>query len=339
MFFKVNEIYLLTGDSPLDYKLYPVSEKIGCPAPLTLDTAEVGLELGESVARNIAMFVSSSGPMIYDGATLAPLKGLDNFFDPNDPISVNFDALDTARGWFDSTYREYNILLPVGAGQTELNYWLVYDVVRKKWFQKDTDVAQDVQCGFGTSDSNGDQQVYAGTTVGQMYKLENGPNWDGDTITNIVRTGDFFPSENEWDITRIRRIKFSAVRLLETDASVDFYYYRDTSNASSEGIRFIDVTSGLANSGTAGVSFIDGAPSLMDSATEGVYWTDPATASLDLTLSSGLYRLMRTTKQLNKTGWCHSFEFVFSSLTTVKGMQPVMWGYQWDRVRKDHYDL
>jgi len=55
--FKVNELYLLIGDGPLDYRIFPISFTIGCPAPNTLATAEVGFELSEDVARNIAMWV------------------------------------------------------------------------------------------------------------------------------------------------------------------------------------------------------------------------------------------------------------------------------------------
>jgi len=338
VFFKVNEIYLLTGDSPLDYKIYPVSRKIGCPAPLTIDTAEVGLELGEKVARNVALFVSNSGPMMYDGATLAPIRGIDNYFDPNEVISVNFDELDSARGWFDGTYREWNILLPVGTGQTSLNYWLVYDLVRKKWFQKDTGVALDVQCGFSAADSNGDQHVYAGTTTGQMYQLENGPSWDGTEITNQVQTGDFFPSENEWDITRIRRIKFSAKRVTEAGASVEFYYYGDTDDDGGLAVRFTDISGGLATSTAAGVSYVDVTAAKANSGSAGVTWNSQPATTLDLSITSGLNRLMRSTQALNATGWAHSFRFQFSSATTNKGMQPIMWGYQWEFVRKDHSD-
>jgi hypothetical protein len=337
--FKVNEIYLLTGDSPLDYQLYPVSQKIGCPAPLTLDTAEVGYEVGEEVARNVAIFISNSGPMMYDGATLAPIRGLDKYFDPNESISVNFDYLNIARGWFDQTYREYNVLLPTGESQTTLNTWLVYDLVRKKWFQKDVGTADKIQCGFSVSASNGDQYIYAGSLVGSMYQLENGANWNGANITNEVQSGDFFPSKNEWDITRMRRLKFVAKRVTESGATVKFFYYADTDDDGGVAARFIDVTTGLAVSGTAGTSFVDVTAAMANSGLAGVSFVNPATQTVSLAITSGLNRLMRSTTALNQTAWAHSFRFTFTSNQTLKGMQPIMWGYQWEFVRKDEVDV
>lgn len=336
--FKVNEIYLLMGDSPIDYQVFPVSQKIGCPAPLSLDTAEVGVELGENVARNVAMFVSNSGPMMYDGATLAPIRGLDKFFDPNESTSVNFDYLDIARGWYDSTYREYNILLPVGESQTTLNYWLCYDIVRKKWFQKDTGVGDDIQCGINVVDSNGDSHVYGGSNSGTMYQLENGASWSGTAIQNEVQTGDFFPSENEWDITRIRRLKFSAKRLTESGASVEYYYYGNTDQESGLSVRFQNVTATMSNGGNAGVSFVNVTSTLANSSNAGVSWSSEPPRTIALTSLSEGDRLMRSTISLDNTGWAHSFRFVFSSSSTLKGLQPIMWGFQWELVRKDHND-
>ena len=336
--FKNNEIYLLTGDSPLDYQLYPVSQKIGCPAPLSLDTAEIGTELGEAVARNVALFVSNQGPMMYDGATLSRIDGLDIYFDPNESVSVNFDYLDTAIGWFDSTYREYNILLPTGSSTT-LNSWFAYDIVRKKWYQKDTGVADKAQCGFPVVASDGNAYIYAGSLNGYMYHLENGANFAGTPITNEVQTGDFFPSQNEWDITRIRRLKFSAKRVVETDANVEFYYYGNTDDDGGLSVRFQDTTTTLANSGAAGLTFVDVTATLANSGDAGVSWSSQVAQLLDLSITSGLNRLMRKTEPLNQTGWCHSFKFLFTSSETQKGMQPIMWGIQWEYVRKDHNDI
>jgi hypothetical protein len=239
--FKANELYLLTGDSPLDFKLFPVSKKIGCPCPGTLDTAEVGFQLGEEVARNVALFVSNAGPMMYDGATLAPIAGIDNYFDPNESVSVNFDYIDKAQGWFDSTYREYNILLPIGASQVSLNYWLVYDIVRKKWFQKDTNTGEPVQCGWSVTETAGDQKTYGGLLTGNIVQLENGANWAGSPIVNTVQTGDFFPTGNEWDITRMRRLKFSAKRVTEADANVKFFYYGGTNDDGGLSVSWVDI--------------------------------------------------------------------------------------------------
>jgi len=337
--FKVNELYLLTGDGPLDYRIFPISFTIGCPAPNTLATAEVGFELSEDVARNIAMWVSNAGPMMFDGAVLKPMEGIEKYFDPNESISVNFDYLDIAQGWFDSTYKEYNILLPTGVSQTTLNTWLVYDIVRKKWFQKDVGTGNPIQCAFSTTASNGNQYMYAGSLVGTLYQLENGASWTGASIVNTIQTGDFFPSKNEWDITRVRRLKFVSKRVTESGATVDFYYTSDTDDSGGLSVTYRDVSTILSNSGNAGVSFVDVTSALADSGNAGVIYTSQAANTLDLSVTSGLNRIIRSTLSMNQTAWCHSFKFEFTSSQTEKGMVPIMWGIQFEVVRKDHEDL
>jgi len=337
--FKVNELYLLTGDGPLDYRIFPISFTIGCPAPNTLATAEVGFELSEDVARNIAMWVSNAGPMMFDGAVLKPMEGIEKYFDPNESVSVNFDYLDIAQGWFDSTYKEYNILLPTGVSQTTLNTWLVYDIVRKKWFQKDVGTGNPIQCAFSTTASNGNQYMYAGSLVGTLYQLENEASWSGANIINTVQTGDFFPSKNEWDITRIRRLKFVSKRVTESGATVDFYYTSNTDDSGGLSVTYRDVSATLSNSGNTGVSFVDVTSTLADSGNAGVIYTSQAASTLDLSVTSGLNRIIRSTLSMNQTAWCHSFKFEFTSSQTEKGMVPIMWGVNYEIVRKDHEDL
>ena len=337
--YKVNELYLLTGDSPLDYRIFPISFTIGCPAPDTLATAEVGFELSEDVARNVSMWVSNAGPMMFDGAVLKPMAGIEDYFDPNESISVNFDYLDTAQGWFDGTYNEYNILLPTGENQTTLNTWLVYDIVRKKWYQKDVGTGDTIQCGFPVTASNGDQYIYGGSLVGTMFRLENGPSWAGSDITNTVQTGDFFPSGNEWDITRIRRLKFSAKRVTESDAQVNFYYLADTDDGGGLNVTFRDVLNTVSNGDNEGVLFTNVTAAMANSGQAGVQWISQSAQTLDLSITSGFNRLMRNTLSLNQTAWCHSFKFEFTSSEIEKGMQPVMWGIVFEFVRKDYEDL
>ncbi|MFA9409432.1 MAG: hypothetical protein ACERKJ_11455, partial [Candidatus Dadabacteria bacterium] len=144
---KNNEVWLMIGDSPIDYKLYPISFRIGCPAPGTLCTAEVGFEVGERIERNVAMWVSHQGPVMFDGAIIHPVKGIEKYFDPNESNSINFDYFNTSQAWFDSTNNEWNIKLPTGSS-TSLNKWFVYDVRKQRWFEKDVNLGQDIICGI-----------------------------------------------------------------------------------------------------------------------------------------------------------------------------------------------
>lgn len=322
--FKNNEVWLMTGDSPLDYKLYPISFRLGCPAPYTLTTAEVGFEIGENVERNVAMWVSHQGPLLFDGAIIHPLVGIEKFFDPNESDSVNFTYLKDAYGWLDSTYHEWNILLPTGTSTT-LNKWLVYDIRRRKWYEKDTGTASDVICGIPAIATTGRQYVYAGSNSGYLYQLESGTSWDGTAITYIITTGDFFPTGNQWDVTLIRRLKLVTSALTESGATVRIYYYKDTNTDSGTTLEWDDDD----------VVWKDVTATMTDSGGAGVAWYEITRYSLDMSIPLGSSRLIKTTKALNKTGWSHAFKFEFSSDSTSK-YTPVMWGYEWRLVRRDH---
>lgn len=321
---KSNEVWLMTGDSPLDYELFPISFRIGCPAPKTLTTAEVGFAIGENVERNVSMWISHQGPIMFDGAILHPLVGIENFFDPNESDSINFDYLSIAQSWFDSTYNEWNVLLPTGSSTT-LNKWLVYDMRRRKWYQKDTNLGQPIYCGINAIATSGDQYVYGGSSIGHLYQLESGTSWDGSPITYTVTPGDFFPTKNQWDITLLRRLKLVTERLTETGASVNIYYYKNTNRNTGlsvawedDDIDWLDVTTAMTNSGEVGVA-----------------WYSPPAILLNMDADVGNARLVKTTKAMNETAWAHTLSFVFTSDESSK-YTPVMWGYEWLPVRRDH---
>ena len=109
---KHNEVYILVGDTPDEFTIYPVAKTIGCIAPLSLATVEVGIDLGGGLTRNIAIWLSHSGPVMFDGAILVPVNGIECYFDPTDSRYVKFSLMSKAVGWVDSNYKEYNIVIP-----------------------------------------------------------------------------------------------------------------------------------------------------------------------------------------------------------------------------------
>ena len=339
---KDTEVFLMVGESPLDFTIYPVSQTVGCPAPHTLATAEVGLEIGQGLTRNVAIWLSHYGPMMFDGAVLSPLTGINNYFDPNEIEYIEWDSIHLARGWVDQTYKEYNLLLPSTEGQTDNNLWLVYDLLRKKWFRKDTGTTEFPQAAWNVMDPNtGEQSVYGGVDIGKMIHIEKGTSWgatyadatSGNGITQTLRTGDFFPSNNIWDETRIRKFKIICKKIPSSitveSHNLNINYYSDAANDAANVI-FQDSE---ASSGVY-VDFHD-----MDVDSDGVYetqWISAAAAVLDLSLSVGLDRVVRLIKDMNDTGWAHSFEFEVTTNDVNKGWQPIVWGLQYRIERKDN---
>jgi len=331
---KNNEVWLMVGDTPVDYKLFPISFGIGCPAPGTLCTAEVGFKIGEDVERNVAMWVSHQGPVMFDGAIIHPIKGIETFFDPNETNSINFDYFNTSQAWFDSTKNEWNILIPI-ATSTSLNKWLVYDVRRQKWFEKDTNVGTPITCGIQSIATTGDQYIYGGAADGRIYELETGASWNGSDITYSVKVGDVFPTGNQWDKTLLRRLKLVTKLLSESGASLDLYYSGDTSSGGGLTADFTDVTANISYNGNAGGAFVDVTSSVSNTSTEGVSFVSAPADTLDMSVGEGLNRTVRITKDMNQISWCHSFRFAFTSSSSNKGFQPLMWGMQSQNIRID----
>ena len=313
---KTGETYILSGSGPEDYQIYPISYTVGCPAPLTLATAETGFEMAKDVTRNVAIWLSYAGPVIFDGAVLKPILGISNYFDPNEPEVINFDKIDIASGWYDPTYREYNLLIPSGSGQTTNNVWLVYDMVRGRWFQKDTGQGERVQVGFPVQDTSGTKYIYGGIDTGKTVRLEYGTSWGGSGITQRVKTGDWWPTESIWDMTRLRRVKVIAKRITE-DHTLAVRYYRDTNEAEGSEFTWTD---------WSGFEWID---------TEDFEWKSEQLLTLSLAIDSGVNRLTRVTDPLNLLGWSHGFGFEVTTSDTVKAFQPIGWGVEYQIVRKD----
>lgn len=198
--FKANEIYSMTGDGPDTFQIDKISDTMGCPAPFTLCTAEVGYEMLEAeVKRSMAMWLSSSGPLACDAGLLNPIPGIDRYFDPQDSLYVGASEIKEAFAWFDNAYKEWNLRVA--------DYWFVYDFIRRKWYRKDTGSSEMIEYAIPVTDLYGNYYVYAGIDTGYLMRLEDGGTWDGESIQHIARTGDFYPSDSPWHISIMDRIK------------------------------------------------------------------------------------------------------------------------------------
>ena len=304
---KNNETYVLQGDGPEDFTIHRVSTNIGCPAPLTLASVEVAYSVAEELKRNMLFWLSHAGPYSFDGQVLEPIAGVNKYFDPNDDDCINFDEIERSRGWYDSTNQEYNLQIPSGAGQATNNIWLVYNLIKKKWFRKDTGGKSFPQVAFPVTSTTGNKYVYGGIDSGYMMRLENGNSWDGGVIEQVVETGDFWPTNNIWDLTRIRQIKFVARRISETHSLIINHDSDTDQSLGMDGIWMATDDSEFADS-------------------EDCEWVDAALATVEMSLSGSVSRVIRDTVQDNLFGWTHRFQFLIQTDETTKGIQPLGWG-------------
>ncbi len=276
--------------------------------------------------------------MMFDGAVLSPLTGINNYFDPNEDEYIEWDNIDKARGWVDQTYKEYNLLLPSSSGQSTNNLWLVYDLLRKKWFRKDTGTGAFPQSAWNMMDPDtGEQFVYGGIDTGYMIHMENGTSWNctysdatsGADIVNKLRTGDFWPNNNIWDQTLLRKLKVICKKVSGSDHYLYINYYGEAANDAANVI--------FQDSNAASGVYVDFED--LDSDGDNVnetQWQSATAAVMNLSLDVGLDRVIRLIKDMNEIGWAHSFEFEVSSNDITKGLQPIIWGLQYRVERKDN---
>ena len=240
LLFKANELYAMSGDGPESFKIDTISENVGCPAPFSITSAEIGYEMvKDELQRNVVMWLSSTGPYLFDGSVLMPMRGIENFFDQNDTNYVGIANIADAFGWYDPNYREWN--LRVG------DYWFAYDFLRRRWYQRDTGTTELPQCAFQVTDTNGAKHVFAGMDDGYMRRMEYSNSWDGTAIAQEVETGDFYLDNDAWHQTILRRLKLVS-KVISEDATVQVTHYKDTATSGTS-VMSISLSAG---SNTAG---------------------------------------------------------------------------------------
>jgi len=162
----------------------------------------------------------------------------------------------------------------------------------------------------------GEKSIYGAIDTGYMLELEDGTAWVDDPIEQIVETGDFFPTGNIWDLTRIRMFKFAGKRINEAH-SIVVSHYSDTDDAVGMDGIWVD---------TDDCAWVD---------TEDCEWVSASLASMELSLDAGINRVVRDTIKDNLYGWAHRFQFYTTTASTSKGLEPIAWGYTFRKVRRD----
>lgn len=316
--FKSNKIFVVEGKTVEDMLngISIVSENIGCAAPLTLASIEVGYEVAEGLERNVLIFVDTTGVYSFDGENVKPLKGIDKYFDPDDDDCINFDYIEKAEGIYDPIHKEYNLIIPSGSSQTTNNVWLVYNLQLKRWYEKDPSPSEFPQTIFKVQDTDGANYTYGSIDTGYMMRLENGTTWnDGTTdsaIEQVVETGDFYPTGNSWNLTRLRGVKIIAKRIDEAHQII-IGHQSDTD----------DVL------GMSGVWVNWSGGKWMD--WSGGKWVNASLGNAQINLTDSLNRVVRKTLKDSLFGWTHRLKFTAQTSDTEKGFQPIGWAI-WGKV-------
>ena len=228
LFLKNNETFLLTGDSPSNFKIYHISKITGNPAPLTLDVAEVSVGSQASSTQNVAVWLSDKGPVMFYNNTILPMPGIEPYFEDGNPLCINKTYIATARGCYGPEYKSYNLYLPSAAATTATNdLWFAFDFQRLKWYQI-TPTIDFPQGAFPVEDTYGNKYLYGYTETGYLLRLEADVQYWSTSdyhITGVVKTADILPTGSTWDTTLLRRIK--TLFVCDTTGEITITHYLD----------------------------------------------------------------------------------------------------------------
>jgi hypothetical protein len=369
IFTKAYETYILNGygteESP--YRIYPVSAVMGCPAPLTMDTWQLGLSTDAQSVRSIAMWLSHQGPVIFDSGGLQPVPGLECYFDRRDARCINYAAIENSRGWFDPETGDYNLQIPTGSSTTP-NVWVALNLKLRKWYP----VVPSVQIVF----ASGAHAVVVGESVHQATSGATGTvlgialttgSWETNNQAGTILlgsvTGIWSNGNNMEDAghnvvascTTCTTDPYLGAAFRVVDATGKAYIYGARDNG-----YLMRLHNGVPWDGAASVQSVSPADLIVSddpwdqirllrlklfgiSTTEDAdcaitHYADGASSGTALTAAAlnGANRHFRATQGLNVLAWSHQFKFSAAIATEAKGMRLLGWALEYRTERADY---
>jgi hypothetical protein len=220
--------FILAGTDPSTFQIFPFSDNVGCPSPLTMTGMESAYSIAEDAQRQVAMWLSESGPVLSDASVIVPIPGLEPYFNENDARYINEDAMDQARAWYDRHHHEWNLTFPSGSGATVNTAHFAYDLQRKRWYQK---VPTGYLQGYVPVETpSGHAMVYGFLDAGLVVRLENSFLWGATPVVGRVETADVIPSGTYWVKTRLRYHQIITQRKTGLSAALSITHYADGSD-------------------------------------------------------------------------------------------------------------
>lgn len=197
---KAKETYRIIGDGPSNWVRQKLSSNIGCVAPRSMAVCEIS-EVAQEVKRNVAVWMTSWGVVMSDGANIIPISDdIKMYWDQKDSRAIPLARMSASHGWYDPNLRTYKLLIVSGAGQVYRNIELEYSFRTKEWtkiYRENGTGANPIQAAWQVQDTTGNLYTYGGTNEGIMYRLENGLTWAGQPIAEYLHTKDIlFEREN-----------------------------------------------------------------------------------------------------------------------------------------------
>ena len=233
---KSNETYLVDGVSftgEYAFVVYQVSGVRGCIAPLTMKACDTGYEVAAGVTKHVLTWLSNSGVVMFDTNSIIEVSSdVDDKVSVGIPGGISSTLASSSFAFYDATRGEYHLLIPTGTTPTYLTEELVYDTIRKRWYNIKRGTKY-LWCGFQVEDSSGNAYVYGGTGDGYIERLENGTTFDGVAIAYKFRLPDSLLNQS-WDTRKeIRQIRLVGKCKTTTTQTVAVTHYADGNTTAS----------------------------------------------------------------------------------------------------------
>lgn len=228
---KNNASFLITGSNPTNWVVTEISDDTGCPAPYTLKASPVGLEFSPLQSKQVVIWQSENGIMMYDSNSIFPISdSISNFFDQTKDEAINPDKIGDSVGFWDNSNGayEYHWLFASGNSTTLDKEW-IFDLRRQKWFEADRTSGLRLQTGTNIVDINGNHYNYAAEDNGFVHRLENGTDFSGTSIPYEFEFGDIPLSGDINTETVIEWLQMIMVQ--KTSGTVTITHYGDAEDS------------------------------------------------------------------------------------------------------------
>ncbi len=231
--FKKNEVWIVNGTSPSDYRQYRIGTNYGCVAPKTLKSCDIAYEIAPGLTKHILIWQSENAVVMFDGNAVSPIStDIKNYFDKTKTECIPDSMKSFSTAFYDESNFEYHWCFASGAAATTLNKELVYDVLKRKWYEIDRATGAYIQLGFSVRDTNGINYTFGTLDTGYMERLEYGTKFDENSIVSQFKIPDIAPGGYTIE-TIIRNIRLIALSKSNTTNLVAVTHYGDGITTSS----------------------------------------------------------------------------------------------------------
>ena len=229
---KKSETHILVPTSA-GIETFLVAGHIGCVAPGTMKSLNVG-DVTTGLHRNVCMWQGAEGIYMFDGRSPVRVSDdIQDIFDKNNSSGLNRSYPHVSYGFFDIENYRYHWVFASATATVPDAEW-VYDIKRKRWFQIDRGAGNDLMGGLEVESTLGVPYAYGFDNSGQVYRLNNGTDFDGADIVHTLHTGEA-PMEGTIMLeTKLRRINLVCKATNTTTNTITATLYGDGSTTAAD---------------------------------------------------------------------------------------------------------